>query len=173
VAGLHDFRALHEHRPTEDQARRLEWRASDADLSFVALLSLHREGTPDGEDVVGPMTITGQFPPVWPPNGWRLYGDSGMLIVEKLFAPVAVFRQRDARAECELLEVPRELREGAPATGDALVDMWTILFRDFVSDIQGTPGGPYPTFRDGWRLQVAIDAIRSGVGWTNLPDRDR
>ena len=47
--------------------------------------------------------------------------------------------------------------------------MWTILTQDFVADIRGEAHNPYPTFRDGWRLQVALDAIRSGSGWTQIP----
>jgi hypothetical protein len=61
------------------------------------------------------------------------------------------------------------VRAATPNTGDALVDMWTILFREFVADIRGDGHALYPTFRDGWRLQVALDAIRSGSGWTEIP----
>ena len=33
----------------------------------------------------------------------------------------------------------------------------------------GEPHQPYLTFRDGWRYQEAIDAIRAGRGWYDLP----
>jgi hypothetical protein len=36
------------------------------------------------------------------------------------------------------------------------------LIREFVADINGQPHQPYSTFRDGWRIQAAVDAIRSG-----------
>ncbi|RIK39349.1 MAG: hypothetical protein DCC57_20275 [Chloroflexi bacterium] len=38
-----------------------------------------------------------------------------------------------------------------------------------VADIRGEPHRPYLTFYDGWRYQEAIDAIRSGRGWYELP----
>ena len=170
VPGMHDFRVILEHPAGEDEAQHLEWRACDADWSFAALLTLNREGSTEGDVVSGPMTATTQFPPVWPPNGWRLYGDRGMLTVDNPFAPITVFRRRSIQDERETLPVPPELLEAAPHTGDDLVNMWTILAGDFVSDIRGEAHGPYPTFHDGRRLQAAIDAIRSGRGWTKIPD---
>ena len=46
---------------------------------------------------------------------------------------------------------------------------WCALARDFVADVRGEPHQPYLTFRDGWRYQAAIDAIRAGRGWVELP----
>jgi hypothetical protein len=43
------------------------------------------------------------------------------------------------------------------------------LARDFVADIRGAPHQPYLNFSHDWRYQVAIDAIRRGSGWTDLP----
>jgi predicted dehydrogenase len=170
VPGLHDLRAIDQHRVAEEEAHRFEWRACDADESFAALLALRRDGSPGGDDVAGTMTATTQFSPVWPPNGWRLYGDRGALLVDNSSAPVRAFRQRAGEPEHEPLPLPREMLESMPNSGDALVDMWKILAREFVGDIRGEAHGPYPTFRDGRRLQVALDAIRLGTGWAEIPD---
>jgi hypothetical protein len=37
-----------------------------------------------------------------------------------------------------------------------------------VADVPGEVHRPYITFRDGWRSQEVIDAIRSGRGWYTL-----
>ena len=38
-----------------------------------------------------------------------------------------------------------------------------------MADVRGEPRAPYLTFRDGWRYQEAIEAIRAGDGWRTLP----
>ena len=42
-----------------------------------------------------------------------------------------------------------------------------------MADIQGEPHDPYLTFRDGWRYQAAIDAIRQGAGGSRCRDSGR
>jgi predicted dehydrogenase len=169
VPDIHDVRALWTRVPTEAEANNLEWRACDADMSFSALAALSEPGASARDEVIGHLTATFNLAPVWPPSGWRLYGDDGVLLIDEPFAPIQVVRQRSREAERESLPIPPEVRAATPNTGDALVDMWTILFREFVADIRGDGRALYPTFRDGWRLQVALDAIRSGSGWTEIP----
>jgi hypothetical protein len=65
--------------------------------------------------------------------------------------------------------VPQRLLDLLPNVGDDEQNKWCALARDFVADIRGEPHRPYLTLRDGWRDQVAIDAIRTGNGWTALP----
>ena len=61
------------------------------------------------------------------------------------------------------------LLDALPAVGASEMNRWAALACDFVADLRGEPHRPYLTFRDGWRYQVAIDAIRAGTGWTALP----
>jgi len=81
----------------------------------------------------------------------------------------AISRQRSAKDQREPLPVPHRLIDALPTPGDEFQNKWAALAADFVADIQGKPYRPYLTFRDGWRFQLAIEAIRQGQGWTVLP----
>jgi hypothetical protein len=61
------------------------------------------------------------------------------------------------------------LHNALPAVGQGETNRWAALADDFVADVRGEPHRPYLTFRDGWRYQEVIDAIRSGRGWYTLP----
>ena len=72
--------------------------------------------------------------------------------------------------ETEELPIPQELSDMLPRIGDDIQNKWVALVRDFVADIQNRSYTPYLTFHDGWRYQVAIDAIRQSHGWTQIPE---
>ncbi|HWE64548.1 MAG TPA: hypothetical protein VHB98_22765, partial [Chloroflexota bacterium] len=166
VPDIHDFRMLFtgEKNPTLEEAAHLEWRACDADGAFSALLAADSFG----EDVaVSVVTSTVAAAP-WPPNGWRLYGDEGTLLADGVTS-FAVCRLRGAGADRELLPVPQRLLDALPSVGADFTNKWAALAGDFVADVRGEPHRPYLTFRDGWRFQEAIDAIRTGRGWYTLP----
>jgi hypothetical protein len=65
--------------------------------------------------------------------------------------------------------VPPRLTDALPPPGNLPVDTWAALARDFRADIRGEAPQPYLTFYDGWRYQEAIDALRAGRGWYDLP----
>jgi hypothetical protein len=67
------------------------------------------------------------------------------------------------------LPTPQRLLDALPQVGDDTQNKWVAFTRDFVADIQGEPHDPYLTFRDGWRYQAAMDAIRQGTGWVRMP----
>ena len=69
----------------------------------------------------------------------------------------------------EELSVPEQFSDAIPCIGDDIQNKWGALVQDFLADIQNHPHEPYLTFQDGWRYQVAIDAIRTSQGWTQLP----
>ena len=71
--------------------------------------------------------------------------------------------------QIEVLPLPQRLKDEVPVVGDFVQNRWCALARDFVADIQGKVDRKYLTFRDGWRYQVAIEAIRQSQGWTELP----
>jgi predicted dehydrogenase len=167
VPDIHDFRVLFtgERNPTPEEAERLEWRTSDVDGGFSALLTTTSEG---GEIPVSLLASALAVAP-WPSSGWRLYGDEGTLVADGLFPPFDVYRVRDGTAEREPLPVPHRLVDAVPQLGGDSENQWGSLARDFVADVRGERHRPYLTFYDGWRYQEAIDAIRSGRGWSALP----
>jgi hypothetical protein len=67
------------------------------------------------------------------------------------------------------LPVPQRLKDEVPTVGDFVQNRWCALACDFVADIQEKAHCNYLNFRDGWRYQAAIDAVREGQGWTELP----
>jgi predicted dehydrogenase len=166
VPGLHDFRlvlaAARELTPA--QTGELEWRGCDADGAYTALL---RFAAPAGEVHATLVTGLGGHPP-GDADRMRLYGDGGALLADG-GRPYAVARAPAGGAPPEPLPVPPRLLAALPSVGDNLANRWGALVRDFLADARGAPHEPYPTFREGWRYQAAIDAIRSGRGWTDLP----
>ena len=81
-------------------------------------------------------------------------------------APLTLYNMSDTGEE---LSVPQQFSDVVPRIGDDIQNKWVALVRDFLADIQNRPHEPYLTFQDGWRYQVAIDAIRASHGWTQLP----
>jgi predicted dehydrogenase len=185
VEGLHDFRDRAKATPTPAAAERLEWRACDAENAFSALLRFKAadantvagdgkaepvggvEPAGAGREVAVSLSVSGALA-AWPPNGWRLHGDAGSLIAEGQYS-YAVFRQAKPGAEREPLPVPPAYSAALPRAGDEFQNKWAALARQFIADVRGEPHEQYFTFRDGWRFQEAIEAIRSGRGWYAVP----
>jgi predicted dehydrogenase len=168
VPGLHDYRLRGKATPTAEEAANLEWRACDADNAFSALLQF-APMAPDAPVVQVYINIHLMVEHRAPTNGWTFYGEQGMLMAEGL-SPSAVFRYDSATAEREPLPVPPHLLAAFPQVGDDVQNKWAALARDFVADIRGEPHTPYLTFREGWRYQEAIDAIRSGCHWHQMAE---
>lgn len=166
LPGLHDVRTVVAagRALTPEQAAALEWRPVDGEGAFCALLRF-RTATGDlpVTFISGPgVAVSAEA------NGLRLYGEEGTLLAEGGFS-FAIARVRAPGEPPEPVPVPRCLLDALPAVGDDTQNKWCALARDFVADIRDVPHRPYPTFRDGWRYQVAIDAIRAGTGWRDLP----
>ena len=86
-----------------------------------------------------------------------------------MFYEQGISIQAAGREQIEVLPLPQRLKDKVLAVGDFIQSRWCALARDFVSDIQEKASCNYLTFRDGWRYQVAIEAIRQSPGWTELP----
>jgi predicted dehydrogenase len=167
VPDLHDFRNRSARMPTQEEAERLEWRACDADDAFSALFRFG-SGAPGVSEVHVALAANAVVSAPRPPNGWRLYGEEGMLLADGIVS-YALFRQLSSDAEREPLPVPERLIGELPRVGSDGHNKYGALARDFVADIHGERHRPYLTFRDGWRFQEAFDAIRAGHGWQDLP----
>jgi predicted dehydrogenase len=166
VPDLHDFRlVLAAARDlTPEQVQGLEWRACDADWVYSALL---RFAAPGGEVQATLVSGLGTHAP-GDVSRMRLYGDEGMLVADG-GRPYAVARAPAGGGEPEPLPVPQRLLDELPRVAETQQDRWGALLRDFLADVRGAPHEPYPTFREGWRYQSAVDAIRTGRGWTDVP----
>ena len=92
IPNIHDYRVIftEEKNPTPEEAAHLEWRACDADGACAALL----EVSVGGADVSVTLSALGARGAVWPPSGWRLYGDAGTLVADG-FDAYAVYRPRE------------------------------------------------------------------------------
>lgn len=167
VPGIHDFRDWSAMADTlsADQLESAEWRACDGDTSYTALM---RFATPTGEVPVTLISAPGATA-TDAESGIRLCGERGTLIARGT-GSFRISRILGAETSETELPIPERLRESLPSLDGNCEDRWAALARDFVADIRGEPHKPYLTFRDGWRYQEAIDAIRSGRGWYELPD---
>jgi predicted dehydrogenase len=174
VPELHDYRRRAELAPTELEAANLEWRDCDADDAFSALLQfapgISAQPGEETPEVQVCMLVNFRAGGNGPADGWYLYGDKGMLVAEGV-RTYTVFRHNPATGQREPLPIPQRLIDARPqeSNGDDVQEHWTSLSLDFVGDIRGEPVPPYLTFREGWRYQEAIDAIRSGRGWYTIP----
>jgi predicted dehydrogenase len=175
VPEIHDFRERGARTPTAAAAETLQWRPCDADNAFSTLL---RFAVPDGngaapgaapEREVQVTLVASGARATWPPNGWRFHGETGSLLADGQFG-YEVTLKRSPAGPAEALPVPQRLLDDLPAVGTEFQNKWAALARDFVADIEGHPFRPYLTFRDGWRFECAVDTIRTGAGWLDLPE---
>jgi len=159
VPGLHDFRKQCDVALTPEEAAHCEWRSCDLDTAAWALCRFESSLSDSSKpiQVFIRVDVTASTPA--PNNGWYFYGDQGMLIGQGMFALTV---SRLYNGQVEALPVPQRLIAALPQGGDDVQQKWTALVRDFVADIRNEPYAPYLTFYDGWRYQVAIDAIRQG-----------
>lgn len=162
---LHDFRQWRTKRLTAEETQGRQWREGEIEKAFRALVTFGA----GGREVLASVTFNSGVPVNWPAGGLRLFGEEGTLVATGGGA-YAVSLRRPGASEAEPLPVPARLAESMSAEPGLLEqDRWNALVRDFVADVRGEPHEPYPTFLDGWKYQVAIDAIRQGTGWTDLP----
>jgi len=151
---------------TRENAALLEWRPVDADNAFSALMQFRTGDTEIQTTIVfgSGQQVSGQT------TGIYLYGDKGTLSVDGMFYAHKISLQLAGDDKAEVLEIPQRLKDDVPEIGDFVQNRWCALARDFVADIEGKSHRSYLTFRDGWRYQVAIEAIRAGQGWQELPN---
>ncbi|GAK53495.1 oxidoreductase-like protein [Candidatus Moduliflexus flocculans] len=156
---LHDFRKQFNVTLTPEEAAHGEWRSCDLDTAAWALCQFKSALSASSPPIQVFIRFDVTAPTPAPNNGWYFYGDQGMLIGQGMFA-LTVSHLHNGQVEA--LPVPQRLITELPQGGDDVQQKWTALMREFVADIRNEPHAPYLTFYDGWRYQVAIDAIRRG-----------
>ena len=165
---IHDFREWRSKDITAEEASNLEWRECDVEWAFSALLQFADSSSETENRILVTMRPKPDVPTETPSGGWYFYGDKGTLVGRggHILSPIS----KHIGSQVEELPVPQELSDRLPQIGDDIQNKWVALVRDFMSDIHNRPHEPYLTFHDGWRYQVAIDAIRHSNGWTQIPD---
>jgi predicted dehydrogenase len=165
---IHDFREWLRKEITAEEASNLEWRECDAEGAFTALFKLGHPSSETENNILVKMGASPEVPSNVPSGAWYFYGDKGTLVGKggHILSPIT----KHIGSESEELPVPQELSDMLPRIGDDIQNKWVALARDFVAHIQDRPYTSYLTFHDGWRYQVAIDAIRQSAGWTQIPE---
>ena len=169
VPEIRDFRVWRRKEITTEEASTLEWRVCDAEWDYSAFFKL---GAPEAADTENNILVTMRtlpgVPTHAPTGGWYFYGTHGTLVGKggHILSPIT----KHVGDTSEELPAPQILTEGLPRIGDDIQNKWGALIRDFLSDIEERSHAPYLTFQDGWRYQIAIDAIRGSNGWTQIPN---
>ncbi len=164
VPEIRDFRVWRSKEITPREASTLEWRECDAEVGYSALFKLGGTQQP----ILVTMRPVPGVPTKTPTGGWYFYGSEGTLVGHgrHILSPIT----QHIRDEVEELPVPQPFNDALPRIGDDIQNKWVALVRDFLADLEKRPHEPYLTFHDGWRYQLAIDAIRSSTGWTQIPE---
>ena len=180
VPEIRDFRVWVRKELTVEEASKFEWRVCDAEDNFSALFSMATDPVKQAKSsrkILVTMRTHPGVPTHTPIGGWYFYGSNGTLVGQgrHILSPIMLYNM-DSQATskniddtAEELPVPKQLTEGLPRIGDDIQNKWVALVRDFLADIESRPHEPYLTFQDGWRYQIAIDAIRTSKGWTQIP----
>lgn len=164
VPEIRDFRVWRSKEIPMEEAAKLEWRECDAEVGYSALFKLGQTANP----ILVTMRAKPGVPTKSPTGGWYFYGTEGTLVGRgrHILSPLTKHSGED---KAEELPVPQSFVDTLPRIGDDIQNKWTALVRDFLADIENRPHNPYLTLHDGWRYQVAIEAIRGSAGWTEIP----
>ncbi len=168
VPEIRDFREWRRKEITHEEASKFEWRVCDAEWDYSAFFKLATSDTAEHENtILVTMRTNPGVPTRSPTGGWYFYGTHGTLVGGggHILSPIT----KHVSETSEELPVPETLTDALPRIGDDIQNKWVALVRDFLADIENRPHDPYLTFQDGWRYQIAIDAIRASSGWTKIP----
>ncbi|MYF98353.1 Gfo/Idh/MocA family oxidoreductase [Candidatus Poribacteria bacterium] len=168
VPEIRDWRVWRSTMITHEEASKLEWRECDAEWDYSAFFKLGYPNPDSGNSILVTMRTNPGVPSHKPHGGWFFYGTQGTLVGRG--GHILYQITKHVGEETEELSVPQELQDDLPQIGDEIQNKWTALVRDFLADIQDQPHEPYLTFHDGWRYQIAIDAIRASKGWATMLD---
>lgn len=172
VPEIRDFRVWRSKEITREEASQLEWRVCDAEWDYSAFFKLRPpEMVNTANDLLVTMRTHPGVPTHAPTGGWYFYGTQGTLVGRggHILSPLT----KHVGETSEELSVPQNLTDNLPRIGDDIQNKWVALVRDFLADIEDRPHEPYLTFQDGWRYQIAIDAIRASEGWTQIPGKTK
>ncbi len=168
VPEIRDWRVWRSTMITQEEASKLEWRECDAEWDYTAFFKLGQPNRDTDNSILVTMATHPGVPSHKPHGGWFFYGTQGTLVGRG--GHILHHITKHVGEEVEEFSVPIELQDDLPQIGDEIQNKWTALVRDFLADIEDRPHEPYLTFKDGWRYQVAIDAIRASTGWAQMSE---
>ena len=165
---------------TVEEASKFEWQVCDAENDFSALFWMAPDpakASKSSRKILVTMRTHPGVPTHTPIGGWYFYGSNGTLVGQgrHILSPIMLYTLdsqttlKNIDDTAEELPVPKRLTDALPRIGDDIQNKWVALVRDFLADIENRPHQPYLTFQEGWRYQIAIDAIRTSKGWTQIP----
>ena len=168
VPEIRDFRVWRSKMITREEAQNYEWQQCDAEWDYSAFFKLRKPNSEDANSILATMRTHPGVPSHKPTGGWFFYGREGTLVGRggHILSPIT----KHIGEEIEELSVPQNFTDDLPRIGEEIQNKWTALVRDFLADIQGQPHEPYLTLHDGYRYQIAIDAIRGSKGWAEMCD---
>ena len=177
---IRDFRVWSRKELTVEEASKFEWQVCDAESDFSALFWMATDPTnqtKSSQKILVTMRTHPGVPTHTPTGGWYFYGSNGTLVGggRHILSPITLYNMdpqttpKNIDDTAEELSVPKQHIDDLPRIGDDIQNKWVALVRDFLADIENRPHEPYLTFQDGWRYQIAIDAIRTNKGWTLIP----
>jgi predicted dehydrogenase len=164
-AAIHDLRlGLIPLDPKQAQAS--EWQGVDVDLGYSILARLQM---PDG-DAADALFQCSEIATGRHPNSLAFYGSKGSLHLAGYFFPETIEHFDRTQQSWQAIQIPDEVTASLAWTEDPVQSAWHQLVRQFVADLRGEGYAGYPTFYDGWVANTVIDIVRSGQGWTALPE---
>ena len=180
VPEIRDFRVWARKELTVKEASKFEWQVCDAEGDFSALFWMApgpTKASKFSQKILVTMRTHPGVPTQPPIGGWYFYGSNGTLVGQgrHILSPIVLYTMdsqttpKNIDDTAEELPVPKRFTEALPRIGDDIQNKLVALVRDFLADIENRPHEPYLTFQDGWRYQIAIDAIRTSRGWTQIP----
>ena len=168
VPAIRDFRVWRAGDISAEEAKDLEWRECDVESTYSALLKFAHPSSKAEHPVIVTMRPSPGVPTPKPGRRWYFHGDKGTLVGQGGHILHTITRHADG--ETEEYPIPQALVDDLPDLGEDIQNKWVALARDFIADIEGRPHQSYLTFFDGWRYQIAIDAIRHSNGWAEIPN---
>ncbi|WP_424769425.1 Gfo/Idh/MocA family protein [Paenibacillus sp. sgz302251] len=160
---IHDYRQSF-MIPSNEEVAAAEWKSVDADSSFNAIMEYC---LPLGDSFTCVIQFDAMIPFSPTSPYFRIYGERGTIDAKGVFDyDISIVGPEGTIAK----PLPDRFKEGYPDTGNGEQNKWNAFFREFVADVKGETYQVYPTFRQGYRDQRVIEAIRTGKGWTSVID---
>lgn len=164
VEGVHNFMTRRDFIPKDLDDPTLEWGASDVEWSYT-VMTQH-----ESSFATKPVSVLfkhGGLVPRFHDDHIVIYGTKGAIYLKGHYGSGELSLYEQGRG-WGTVTMPEGLAATIPDVLGETEQCWHYLAREFVKDIQGEPGAPYPTFKDGSQYQMLIDIIRKNDNWTDV-----